>query len=261
MAAPLKYELLGASYQTLRFTLAPGQTLIGESGAMMFMSNDISYECRMGDGTKEKETKSDDNSMMGGLNQMFGMMKNMAKRVMSNESLFNTWFTNNSAKPARMALAGPKMGTIVAVQLNDLPQGQIIAQSGAFLASAMGVKFTIEMVQHFGAGFFGGEGFILQRMIAQPGSTGEFFMHGGGTIIKKDLKKEKLTLEAGSLMAFTNGITYNIGFPGFGTAVFGGGGLFMATLEGTGSVWIQSTADVKIIDVVVMAIPQKQQNN
>lgn len=247
---PLSYELIGASYQTVRFTLPPGQTVIGEAGSMMFMDDGIAFECRTGDGSLHQEPQG----MFGG---MFGQMKNMGKRKLGGESLFNTWFTNTSGKPAVMCVAAPKLGTIVPVKLNDLPSRIIFAQSGAFLCSAMGVKFEVQMVKNIGVGVFGGEGFILQKMTAEQGSSGELFMHGGGTIIRKDLKNEQITIEAGSLMAFTAGIDYDIGFPGFANGFFGGS-LFMAKLGGTGSVWVQSCADCKLIDKIIARIPQKQ---
>merc|ERR1712232_239627 len=113
-------------------------------------------------------------------------------------------------------------GTIVSVNLRELPQRTIIAQSGTFLCSSAGVRFSIELVKKFGAGIFGGEGFILQRLVAESGSEGQVFIHGGGTIVRKELENETLTLDTGCLMAFTLGIDYDIAQPGLQNAIIGG---------------------------------------
>mmetsp|Transcript_89886 Transcript_89886/g.192769 ORF Transcript_89886/g.192769 Transcript_89886/m.192769 type:complete len:197 (+) Transcript_89886:3-593(+) len=183
-------------------------------------------------------------------------MKAGFQRVISNESLFYTWFTNNTGVPRVIMLAAPKMGTIIPISLKELPQNTIIAQSGAFLCSSAGVTLSVEIVKKFGAGIFGGEGFILQRLVAENGSAGQLFIHGGGTIVRKELKNETLTIDTGCLMAFTLGIDYDIAQPGLANA-FIGGQFFVTKLSGTGSVWLQSTPDNKMIDKIIAAVPKK----
>lgn len=251
----LKHEIIGGQLQAIRFELQPGQTLIGEAGCMLFIDDGITFESRLGDGSIMQQQQNQ--GFFGGMMQ--GAM-NMAKRVISNETLFNTWFTNSTGVPRAMAVAAPMMGTMFHIKLHDLPQSTILAQSGAFVCSAPGVRFTIALVKKFGAGFFGGEGFILQKLQAEAGTTGELWLHGGGTIIRKELNNEELTLEPGCLMAFTDGIDYDIGFPGFGNAMLSGN-VFMAKLRGTGSVWIQSTPSSKIIDLIIAQIPQESKSD
>eukprot|EP00930_Biecheleria_cincta_P025577 TRINITY_DN18195_c0_g1_i3.p1 TRINITY_DN18195_c0_g1~~TRINITY_DN18195_c0_g1_i3.p1 ORF type:complete len:203 (-),score=34.42 TRINITY_DN18195_c0_g1_i3:37-645(-) len=189
----------------------------------------------------------------------WSMFKTGLSRIVSDESLFYTWFTNRTGMNRMLMIAAPKMGTIVPVNLHELPESTIIAQPGAFLCSSVGVVFTVELVKNFGTGFFGGEGFILQRLRAEQGSAGQLFMHGGGTIKRKDLNNETLTVDTGCLMAFTLGIDYDIAQPGFRNA-FIGGQLFVTILKGTGSVWLQSTPENKMIGKIIAAVPQKDNN-
>lgn len=245
----VQYEVIGGNMQGIRFTLRPGETLIGEAGCMLFMDEGIEFECRSSNG-----------SVMQQDNSWWGAIKAGVKRVVTNESLFYTWFTNRSNVPRVMAVAAPTMGTFVTLDLHQLPEKTVFAQAGSFVCSSPGVVFSIELVKNFGAGMFGREGFILQRMHAEPNSTGHLFLHGGGTIVRKELQNEELTVDAGCLMAFTPGIDYDIGFPGLGNAVISGK-LFMAKLRGTGSVWIQSTPRNKVIDLIVAAVPEQSEGN
>merc|ERR1712194_542175 len=182
------------------------------------------------------------------------------QRVISDESLFYTWFTNNTGVPRAISIAAPKMGTMIPIQLHGLPGSTIIAQAGSFVCSAVGVRFSIELVKKFGVGLFGGEGFILERIVAEQGSSGELFIHGGGTIVKKELQNSSLSLDTGCLMAFTQGLEYDIAQPGLANA-FIGGQFFVTKIRGTGSVWIQSTPSNKMIDKIIAAVPQKDNNN
>lgn len=245
----LKYEKLGQGLQVLRFMLDPGQTLVGEAGCLLAMDDGISFESRMGDGSLYQ---MQDVGFMG-------MLKMAAKRVFTNESLFVTWFTNASQHPRMLTVAAPTMGTIVPVDLHKLPNSTIHAQGGAFLCSTLGVQFQIEMVKKFSTGMFAREGFILQKLIAEQGSPGQLFIHGGGTIIKKHLENEMLTLEPGCLMAFTDGIEFDIGFPGWKSAALTGN-IFMSVLKGTGDVWVQSTPSSKMIDLIVARVPVQRDN-
>merc|ERR1719436_1854363 len=203
--------------------------------------------------------RMNDGSVVQQDSSLWGMFKAGARRVLTNESLFLTWFTNNASVPRYMGVAAPSMGTIVPIALHDLPGSTIFAQARAFICSSKGVHLTIAFTKTFGAGLFGGEGFILQQLTADQEDPGELFIHGGGTIVKKDLNNEELALDPGSLMAFTNGIQYDFEQPGWANA-FIGGQFFLAKLKGTGSVWIQSTPTNKIIDLIVAKVPQKSDN-
>mmetsp|Transcript_93852 Transcript_93852/g.148259 ORF Transcript_93852/g.148259 Transcript_93852/m.148259 type:complete len:251 (+) Transcript_93852:53-805(+) len=247
----LQYELIGANLQALKFTLRPGQKLIAEAGAMMYMDDNpsLTWEPRLGNGSTLKE----DQGWWSAFKAGFG-------RVLSDESLFFTWFTNNTSVPRVLAIAAPMMGTIVPVNMNQLRNRTVICQPGAFLCCSEGVVFRIELVKKLTTGFFAGEGFILQRMTAQSGD-GQFFMHGGGQIVRKDLRNETLTLDPGCMMAYEDGINFSLGpWQGMKSSVFAGQ-WFVATVSGTGSVWVQSTPESKMIDKIIAAVPQKQKQN
>lgn len=255
MSQPLQAEIRpqDGALQCIRFTLEKGQVLIGESGSMMFMDDGISFECRLGDGSLFQ----DQQNSSGG---WFGMMKTAFRRVMTNESMFFTWFTNQTSTPRVMAVAAPHMGTIVPVNLHELPRSTIIAQGGAFLCSSLGVRLTIELVKKFGTGFFGGEGFLLQRLQAEQNSAGQLWMHGNGLIKELEINNEELTLDAGCLMAFTEGINYEVGLGGWGNALKGGQ-VFLAKLQGTGKVWVQSMPFNKYADRIIDAIPVESEGD
>eukprot|EP00931_Biecheleriopsis_adriatica_P009028 TRINITY_DN110141_c0_g1_i1.p1 TRINITY_DN110141_c0_g1~~TRINITY_DN110141_c0_g1_i1.p1 ORF type:complete len:261 (-),score=47.72 TRINITY_DN110141_c0_g1_i1:89-871(-) len=244
----VQHQILGANLQAIRFILRPGQTVVGEGGSMMCMDDGLSFECRMGNGSLMEQNQG-----------WWSAFKAGFQRVITNESLFYTWFTNNTPMDKMLMIAAPKMGTIVPVDLHQLPQSTIIAQSGAFLCSSAGVQFSVELVRSIGTGLFGGEGFVLQRLTAESASAGQLFMHGGGTIVRKELNNSKMTVDTGSLMAFTTGISYNIEQPGWGNALKGGQ-FFVTTLQGTGSIWLQSTPENKMIDKIIAAIPSKDKD-
>lgn len=243
--APLKYEIKGGCLQVIRFMLDPGQQVIGEAGAMLFIDEGITFESRMGDGSLAKEDQG-----------WWASMKAGFKRVISNESLFNTWFTNSTPVPRAIGMAAPLMGSFVPLKLHELPGSMITCQGGAFVCCSPGVVISIALTKSFGAGFFGGEGFILQTLTAQPNSFGECFIQGGGTIIRKELNNEELNIDTGCLMAFTQGVNYEIGFQGWGNSLRGGD-MIITKMSGTGSVWIQSTPESKPMDSIIANIPRK----
>ena len=217
----LDYEIQGSSAQSVEIILDPGETVIAEAGAMNYMTEDVRFETRMGDGSRN-----------GVLNTLWGM----GKRMLTGESLFLTHFSNEGRKPARVAFAAPYPGTVVPVDLAKVG-GQVICQKDAFLCAASGTTVGISFSKRIGAGFFGGEGFILQRLEGE----GLAFLHAGGTVIRKELNNETLRLDTGCLVAFTSGIEYNIKLAGgLKSMLFGGEGILLTTLKGTGSVWIQS---------------------
>lgn len=217
----LEYDILGASAQTVEIILDPGETVIAEAGAMNYMTEGIRFEARMGDG-----------SSSGLLGKLWGA----GKRMLTGESLFMTHFTNEGQGKQRVGFAAPYPGTVVPVDLAQVG-GQLICQKDAFLCAAHGTRIGIAFNKRLGAGFFGGEGFILQKLEGD----GLAFVHAGGTVIRKELNNETLRLDTGCLVAFTQGIDYDIGLAGgLKSMLFGGEGILLATLRGTGTVWIQS---------------------
>jgi uncharacterized protein (TIGR00266 family) len=199
------YEIIGASMQILEVELDPRETVIAEAGMMNYMEQDISFETRMGDGSATDE---------GFMDKMFSA----GKRMLTGESLFMTHFSNEGNKKRRVAFAAPYPGTIIAL---DMAQqgGQILCQKDAFLAAARGTKIDIAFNRKLGAGFFGGEGFILQNLQGD----GMAFLQAGGTVIKRRLNNETLRLDTGCLVAFGPGIDYDIEMvKGIKSMFFGG---------------------------------------
>ncbi|MFK7911031.1 MAG: TIGR00266 family protein [Akkermansiaceae bacterium] len=219
----IDYEIIGESIQMVEVELDPQETVIAEAGSMNYMEDGISFETKMGDGSEP------DAGFMGKL-------VSMGKRAITGESLFMTHFTNIGSGKKHVTFAAPYPGTIIPVDLTDFG-GQLLCQKDAFLCAAMGTKVGIAFNKKIGTGLFGGEGFILQKLEGD----GMAFIHAGGTIVRKELKGEKLLVDTGCLVAFTSGVDYNIERAGnLKSMVFGGEGLFLATLQGTGTVWLQS---------------------
>ena len=201
----MDYEIIGESMQILEVELDPRETVIAEAGMMNYMEQDISFETRMGDGSATDE---------GFMDKMFSA----GKRMLTGESLFMTHFSNEGNKKRRVAFAAPYPGTIIAL---DMAQqgGQILCQKDAFLAAARGTKIDIAFNRKLGAGFFGGEGFILQKLQGD----GMAFLQAGGTVIKRRLNNETLRLDTGCLVAFGPGIDYDIEMvKGIKSMFFGG---------------------------------------
>ncbi|RYD36730.1 MAG: AIM24 family protein, partial [Verrucomicrobiaceae bacterium] len=172
-------------------------------------------------------------------------LMSVGKRMLTGESLFMTHFTNRQGTGRQtVAFAGPYPGKIIPVELSKF-NGELFCQKDAFLCAAFGTKVGIAFAQKLGVGFFGGEGFILQRL----NGDGKAFIHAGGTIVKKELKGEMLRVDTGCLVAFTQGIQYDIQRAGnLKSMVFGGEGLFLATLRGHGTVWLQSLPFARLAD-------------
>ena len=225
------YEIFGDDMQIVEVELDPGETVIAEAGAMNYVEDGIEFEAHMGDGTE--------------LNQgMFGKLLGAGKRMLTGESIFITHFTNHGMGKKRVAFAAPYPGKIIALDLDEVG-GTILCQKDAFLAAALGTKVEMAFHKKIGAGFFGGEGFILQRL----SGDGNCFIHAGGTIVKKVLQGERLRVDTGCLVAFTSGIEYDIQRAGsLKSMFFGGEGLFLATLQGTGTVWLQSLPFSRMAD-------------
>jgi len=214
--------------------------VVAEAGSLMMMDDGIKMETIFGDGSKSQ----------GGL---VGKLIGAGKRVITGESLFMTTFTNEGMGKKHVSFASPYPGKIIPMDLSEL-NGKLICQKDAFLASAKGVSLGIEFQRKLGTGFFGGEGFIMQKLEGD----GLAFVHAGGTIHKKELLHgEKIRVDTGCLVAMTGEVNYNIEFVGgIKTAMFGGEGVFLATLQGPGSVWIQSLPFSRLASRVFSAMPQ-----
>ena len=217
------YEIFGDDLQFVSVELDPGETVIGEAGTMMFIEDGVTFESKMGDGAEPEQG-------------FFGKLKSAGKRALTGESVFLTHFTNNGSGKAHAAFAAPYPGKIVPVDLAALGD-QPPAQKDAFLCAALGTKIGIAFQRKLGTGLMGGEGFILQDLQGD----GMVFLHAGGTIVEKQLRNETLRIDTGCIVAFEPTIEYSIEKAGnLKSMIFGGEGLFLATLSGSGRVWVQS---------------------
>ncbi len=233
------YEIFGNDMQVVEIELDRGETIIAEAGAMNWMEDDISYEAKMGDGTNPD----------GGL---MGKFLSAGKRALTGESVFLTHFTNSSPNKRRVAFAAPYPGHIMPIDLSATG-GELLCQKDAFLCAAFGTQLDIAFSKKLGAGFFGGEGFILQRLRGD----GMAFIHAGGSVVKKELSNELLRVDTGCLVAFSSGIHYDIEMTkGLKSMFFGGEGLFLATLQGTGTVFLQSLPFSKLADRIIAQVPR-----
>ena len=233
------YEIIGDDMQMVEVELDNGETVIAEAGAMNYMEEGINYEAKMGDGSNPDQG-------------LMGKLFSAGKRMLTGESIFITHFTNQGAGKKRVAFAAPYPGKIIAANMAELG-GEMICQKDAFLAAALGTELTIAFNKRLGAGFFGGEGFILEKMRGD----GMVFLHACGTIVKRELKGETLRVDTGCLVGFTPGIDYNIAMAGnLKSMFFGGEGLFLATLSGTGTVWLQSLPFSRLADRILQFAPK-----
>lgn len=242
MVHEIDYKIHGNEMQFVEIVLDPKETVVAEAGAMMMMDNSITMETIFGDGSEKSKS--------GGL---FGKLGGAAKRVITGESLFMTAFTNSGYGRESVAFAAPYPGKILPMDIGALG-GSLICQKDAFLCCAKGISLGIAFTKRIGAGFFGGEGFILQKLEG----NGLAFIHGGGTIVRRTLMTgQTLKIDTGCLVAMTKNVSYDIQFVGgIKNTVFGGEGLFFATLTGPGDVWIQSLPFSKLADRVISAAPQ-----
>jgi len=224
------YKIIGDDLQMVEIELDPNEAVIAEAGSMLYMEQEIDFQTKMGDGSNPNEG-------------LFDKLLKGAGRMIAGESLFLTHFTNRGYGKSHVAFAAPYPGSIIPI---ELPQygGRITVQRDAFLCAAMGTKVSITFNRRLGAGFFGGEGFILETIEGD----GRAFIHAGGTIIERQLNGETLRVDTGCVVAFTSGIDFDIQQAGgLKSMVFGGEGLFLATLRGYGKVWLQSMPVSKLI--------------
>ncbi|MEN8686723.1 MAG: TIGR00266 family protein, partial [Desulfuromonadales bacterium] len=217
------YTIIGDDMQMVQVELDPGETVIAEAGAMNYMEPDIEFEARMGDGSEAES------GLMG---KLFGA----GKRALTGESVFMTHFSNRGSVKRHVAFAAPYPGKIIPMDLGKMG-GEILCQKDAFLCAASGTRVGIAFQRRLGAGFFGGEGFILQSLQGD----GMVFVHASGTIVERHIQGETLRVDTGCLVAFESTVDYSIERAGnLKSMFFGGEGLFLATLGGHGRVWMQS---------------------
>ncbi|MGN8769869.1 TIGR00266 family protein [Paenibacillus barengoltzii] len=236
-AHEIDYRIIGSEMQCVEVHLDQGESVVAEAGSFMMMDPDIRMETIFGDGSNQG----------GGL---MGKLMGAGKRLLTGEGLFMTVFTNAGYQRQAVTFASPYPGKIVPLDLQMLG-GKVICQKDAFLCAAKGVSVGIEFQRKLGTGFFGGEGFIMQKIEGD----GLAFVHSGGLVIERDLAPgEVLRLDTGCLVAMTASVDYNIEFvKGVKTALFGGEGLFFATLRGPGKVWVQSLPFSRLADRVLSA--------
>ena len=240
-AHEIDFEVFGEEMQFVEITLDPGEACVAEAGSFMYMDPGIQMETIFGDGS----AKSEGGGFMGAL-------LGAGKRILTGESLFMTLFGNGGGGRQKVAFAAPYPGRIVPIDLAQ--HGTILCQKDAFLCAAKGIAVGIAFQKRLGAGLFGGEGFILQKLEGD----GLAFAHAGGTVVKRELAAgEKLRLDTGCLVAFDESVTYDIQtVAGIKTALFGGEGLFFAALTGPGTIWMQSLPFSRLASRVYAAAPQ-----
>lgn len=235
----IDYNIIGESIQVVEIELDPGETVIAEAGAMLYMEDGIQFETKMGDGSEANSS-------------VLGKLFQAGSRWIMGESLFMTHFTNRGGRgPAgksKVGFSAPYPGTIVPVNLSGMYQSELLVQKDAFLCAALGTKISIAFNKKLGSGLFGGEGFILQKLQGD----GLAFVHAGGTIIKRQLNNETLRVDTGCIVGFESTIDYDIErVGGLKSMVFGGEGIFLATLRGSGTVWLQSMPVRKLIQALL----------
>lgn len=234
------YEIIGHDMQMVEVELDPNETVIAEAGAMNYMDDGIDYEAKMGDGSQPDQG-------------FMGKIFSAGKRVISGESLFMTHFTNQGSDKKRVAFAAPFPGTVIPINMAEIGE-ELFCQKDSFLCAALGTNIDIALQRRLGTGFFGGEGFILERLKGD----GMAFIHAGGTIVKKEMRGETLRVDTGCLAAFTGDIEYDIRMvKGLKSMFFGGEGLFLATLSGHGSVWLQSLPFSRLADRIFEHAPSR----
>lgn len=234
----IDYEIKGSEMQLVEVELDPGETVVAEAGAMTYMEEAIDFETKMGDGSDPDQG-------------MMGKLFSAGKRAFTGESLFTTHFSNRGDRKRRVAFSAPYPGNIVPLDMAKLGE-KLTCQKDAFLCAALGTRIDITFNRKFGAGLFGGEGFILQTLEGD----GMAFIQAGGTVIEKQLAGEKLRVDTGCLVGFAGDIEYSIERAGsLKSMVFGGEGLFLATLRGHGTVWLQSLPFSRMADRIIAHAP------
>jgi uncharacterized protein (TIGR00266 family) len=238
----IDYKLHGDDMQFVEIELDPEEAAIGEAGSMMYMEDGIQMDAVFGDGSAQQ----------GGV---FGKLLGAGKRLVTGESLFTTVFTNKGQGKKKVAFAAPYTGKILPFDLEKYG-GTMICQKDAFLCAAKGVSLGIAFQKKLGVGFFGGEGFIMQKLEGD----GMAFVHSGGAVIERNLAPgEILRVDTGCVVAYTPGVNFDIQFVGgIKTALFGGEGLFFAVMRGPGTVWLQSLPFARLASRIFAAAPVRK---
>jgi uncharacterized protein (TIGR00266 family) len=237
----IDYDIRGAEMQFVEVELDPGEAAIGEAGSMMFMDSAITMDTVFGDGSAQQ----------GGF---FGKLLGAGKRLVTGESLFTTVYSNTGQTKQRVAFAAPYPGKILPMDLSKMG-GTLICQKDAFLCAARGVSLGIAFQQKLSVGFFGGEGFIMQKL----DGDGMAFVHAGGTVVKRELAAgQTLLVDTGCVVAYLPSVNFEIQYVGkIKTALFGGEGLFFAKLSGPGTIWLQSLPFSRLASRIFAAAPQR----
>lgn len=237
----IDYQIIGDDLQAVVITLDPQETVVAEAGVLMYMEDGIEMATSL--------------SMTKDAGGVMGKLFKAGKRLITGESFFITHFANQGAKRADVAFASPFPGHVVPVELGE-HNGQIICQKDSFLCGAHGIDIDIAFQRRLGVGFFGGEGFILQRISSAEG--GLAFMHAGGSVLKRTLAPgETLRVDTGCIVGFETTVDYDIQFvKGIRNKLFGGEGLFFAALRGPGTVWMQTLPFSRLADRIFAAAPQ-----
>ena len=232
------YKIIGSEMQLVEVELDSGETIVAEAGSMTYMEQGIQFETKMGDGSDPDQG-------------IMGKLFSAGKRAFTGESIFTTHFTHAGSGKSRVAFSAPYPGNIVALDMSKVGE-RVTCQKDAFLCAALGTKIDITFNRKLGAGLFGGEGFILQTLEGD----GMAFIQAGGTVIEKKLNDETLRVDTGCLVGFTGNIDYDIERAGnLKSMIFGGEGLFLATLKGTGTVWLQSLPFSRMADRIIAHAP------
>jgi uncharacterized protein (TIGR00266 family) len=230
----IDYQIKGESIQIVEVELDPMETVIAEAGAMLFMEDGIQFETKMGDGSNPSQG-------------LFDKLLSAGSRMLTGESLFMTHFTNRGPRRAKVGFSAPYPGTVIPLELSKLPGNEVIVQKDGFLCAAYGTKLSITFNRKLGSGLVGGEGFILQRLQGD----GKAFVHAGGTVIERTLHNETLRVDTGCVVAFEAQIDFDVqSAGGLRSMVFGGEGMFLATLRGSGRVWLQSMPIRKLVQAL-----------
>ncbi len=230
----IDYRIHGEDIQIVEVELDPGEAVIAEAGAMLYMEEGIRFDTRLGDGSEAGQG-------------FFGKILQAGTRVLTGESVFMTHFTNDGAKRAKIGFSAPYPGTIIPINLANAMNNEMIVQKDGFLCAALGTQLSITLNKRIGTGLVGGEGFILQRI----SGDGMAFVHAGGTLIEKELNNETLRIDTGCVVAFESSLDFDIvSSGGLRSMIFGGEGIFLATMRGTGKVWLQSMPIRKLVQAL-----------
>ncbi|RZJ25794.1 MAG: TIGR00266 family protein [Flavobacterium sp.] len=240
-AHEIDYEIFGEEMQYVEIELDPQEIVVAEAGSFMMMDNGIKMQTIFGDGSSDQQTG------------IFNKLLSAGKRVLTGESLFMTAYTNENTKKSKVSFASPYPGKIVAIDLQQYG-GKFICQKDSFLCAAKGVAVGIEFSRKIGRGLFGGEGFIMQKLEGD----GMAFVHSGGTLARRELGAgDVLKVDTGCIVGFTKDVDYDIEFiGGIRNSVFGGEGLFYATLRGPGIVYVQSLPFTRLADRIIASAPK-----